>query len=88
MINLFRKRWRFETAGTSGNAILFGVNIFDYQWNRTGEQVTVLDPKYNQVQTADVCETVIKGKNHRFAVCELHMDYYAFYLLKHSSPRM
>ena len=27
------KTWQYEMTGIDGNTILFGVNIFDYQWS-------------------------------------------------------
>ena len=27
------KTWQYELTGIDGNTILFGVNIFDYQWS-------------------------------------------------------
>lgn len=33
------KSWKYQTSGIGGNVILFGVNIFDYQWIETGKIV-------------------------------------------------
>ena len=40
------KQWQHTTTGFEGNAIIFGVNIFDYEWNATGERVAVKYPLY------------------------------------------
>lgn len=42
-----KKMWQHEITGFLGkNKILFGVNIFDYEWMWTGERADVLDPLY------------------------------------------
>ena len=47
-MKLFKqKTWQFETSGVEGEVKLFGVNIFDYQWQDTGEYVKVTDPLYH-----------------------------------------
>lgn len=28
-----QKQWQHTTTGTAGNTTIFGVNIFDYEWN-------------------------------------------------------
>ncbi len=38
-----KKSWRHEITGFEGNTELFGVNIFDYVWEATGEKVSVCD---------------------------------------------
>jgi len=35
------KSWQLETTGVDGNVRLFGLNIFDYKWTDTKEQVWV-----------------------------------------------
>ncbi len=41
------KTWQHELTASEGNAILFGANIFDYEWVSTGENVAIKDPLYN-----------------------------------------
>src|SRR5699024_10400419 len=36
--------WEYETFGPDGQCRLFGVNIFDYDWQTTGKRVKVQDP--------------------------------------------
>ena len=44
-MKLFKqKMWQFETSGIEGEVTLFGVNIFAYKWQETGEYVKVTDP--------------------------------------------
>ena len=42
-----QKTWQHETTGVDGNTTLFGVNIFDYQWEYTGRSAQVEDPLYH-----------------------------------------
>ena len=37
--------WEYETFGPDGQCKLFGVNIFDYDWQTTGKRVKVKDPR-------------------------------------------
>lgn len=42
-----KKTWQHEITGFLGkNTILFGVNIFNYEWMWTGERDNVLVPLY------------------------------------------
>ena len=40
----------YKTFGPDGQCKLFGVNIFDYDWQTTGKRVKVKDPIYHQDQ--------------------------------------
>ena len=40
--------WEYETFGPDGQCKLFGVNIFNYDWQTTGKRVKVQDPIYHQ----------------------------------------
>ena len=40
--------WQHEITGMEGNAILFGTNIFEYDWHETGEYVSVTEPLHHQ----------------------------------------
>ena len=44
--------WKYETFGPDGQCKLFGVNIFDYNWQTTGKRVKVKDPIYHQDHTS------------------------------------
>ena len=59
--------WEYETFGPDGHCKLFGVNIFDYDWQTTGKRVKVQDPIYHQDHTFDVWQVEINGQIHRFA---------------------
>ena len=74
------KIWRYETHGVDGNVTLFGVNIFDYEWNGTGRRVTVRDPHYGQEYTFSVYTVTIDGQTHEFAAGEFSMCIWGFYV--------
>ena len=46
--------WEYEIFGPDGQCKLFGVNIFDYDWQTTGKRVKVKDPIYHQDHTGVV----------------------------------
>ena len=74
------KKWKYKITGTDGNCVLFGVNIFDYEWIDTQEKVTVIDPLYHQTTCVNVYAVIIDGKRKRFAAGELSNCVWAFYL--------
>ena len=59
--------WEYETFGPDGQCKLFGVNIFDCDWQTTGKRVKVKDPIYHQDHTFEVWQVEIDGQIHRFA---------------------
>ena len=63
--------WEYETFGPDGQCKLFGVNIFDYDWQTTGKRVKVKDPIYRQDHTFEVWQVEIDGQIHRFAAGEV-----------------
>lgn len=77
------KTWRHETTGVDGNTILFGVNIFDYQWGETGRSVNVRDPLYRQDYMFPVYNVVINEQTHEFAAGEFSQCVWGFYILKY-----
>lgn len=78
-----QKTWQHEITGFAENTILFGVNIFDYQWNRTEQKVEVCDPRYGQEYRFPVYTVNIKGKEHEFAAGEFSNNVWGFFLLKY-----
>ena len=74
------KTWQCEATGVDGNVTLFGVNIFDYEWESTGERVTVRDPHHSEAHKFDVYTVTIDGQQHRFAAGEFSMCVWGFYL--------
>ena len=57
--------WRYETCGPDGRCRLFGVNIFDYDWQTTGRRVKVQDPNYHQEHIFGVWQVEIGGEIRR-----------------------
>ena len=74
--------WEYETFGPDGQCKLFGVNIFDYDWQTTGKRVKVKDPIYHQDHTFEVWQVEIDGQIHRFAAGEFSNCIWGFYLEK------
>ena len=72
--------WEYETFGPDGQCKLFGVNIFDYNWQTTGKRVKVQDPIYHQDYTFEVWQVEINGQIHRFAAGEFSNCVWGFYL--------
>ena len=54
---------------TDGNVILFGVNIFDYEWKNTHKSVKVRDPLYDQEYKFPIYTVVINGHKATIAAC-------------------
>ncbi|MDE6282231.1 MAG: hypothetical protein K2M15_10700 [Oscillospiraceae bacterium] len=77
------KTWQYETRGVDGNVTLFGVNIFDYEWESTGKRVTVRDPLYGQEYKMAVYTVMIDGQQHEFAAGEFSACVWGFYLEKY-----
>ena len=63
--------WEYETFGPDGQCKLFGVNIFDYDWQTT-----------SQDHTFEVWQVEIDGQIHRFAAGEFSNCVWGFYLEK------
>ncbi|WP_418204034.1 hypothetical protein [Bacteroides sp.] len=78
-----QKTWQHEITGIDGNTILFGVNIFDYQWKTTGQRVKVRDPLYSQEYKFPVYTVVINGEEHKFVAGEFSNCVWGFFLLKY-----
>ena len=72
--------WRYETCGLDGRCRLFGVNIFDYDWQTTGRRVKVQDPNYHQEHIFGVWQVEIGGEIRRFAAGEFSNCVWGFYL--------
>ena len=77
------KTWQHETTGVDGNARLFGVNIFDYEWERMGKSVDVTDPLYGQKYTFSVYKVMIDNKEYEFAAGEFSNCIYGFFVQKY-----
>jgi len=72
--------WKFKKAGFDGDCKLFGVNIFDYEWESTGQQIEVLDPLYKEPKPMTVYTANIGNKQVTFAAGEFSNGVYGFYV--------
>ena len=77
------KTWQHVTTGVDGNARLFGVNIFDYEWERMGKSVEVTDPLYGQKYRFSVYKVMIDNKEYEFAAGEFSNCIYGFFVQKY-----
>jgi hypothetical protein len=71
--------WTFVKSAVEGECELFGVNIFDYKWQNTGDKAKVLDPIYNQEHEMIVYSVEIAGREFTFATGEFSNCVYGFY---------
>ena len=77
------KTWQHITTGKEGNTTIFGVNIFDYEWNATGERVAVKDPLYGQDYLFPVYKVIINNIEYEFACGEFSNCVWGFYEYKY-----
>lgn len=83
MKSLKCKTWQHETTGLDGNTILFGVNIFEFEWMKTGKKVVVKDPLYGQKYTFPVYKVNIQDEEYAFAAGEFSNSVFGFYIEKY-----
>ena len=72
--------WKFAIAGFDGDCRLFGVNIFNYEWKYTGQDIEVRDPLHNEKKLMSVYSAEIKGKAVTFAAGEFSNGVFGFYV--------
>ena len=77
------KTWQHEITGPDGNVMLFGVNIFEYEWKETGKSVRVRHPLYSQEDKFPVYTVDINGQEQEFAAGEFSNCVWGFYVLKY-----
>lgn len=77
------KTWHHETTGTEGNVTLFGVNIFDYEWNVTHRYVIVRHPLFHQEHKFEIYTVNIDGEEKEFAAGEFSNCVWGFYIFKY-----
>lgn len=56
--------WQLETTGVDGNATLFGVNIFDYEWSSIGKKARIVSPLDGSVDLLPIYSVLIDDKEH------------------------
>ena len=72
--------WELEKTGEKGDCKIFGVNIFDIEWNDTKQSASVFDPGNDAEMLVPVYTVDIDGKTLSFAAGELLDGNYGFYL--------
>lgn len=77
------RTWQHEITGFEGDVILFGINIFEYEWSETGESILVKDPLYQQDYKFSIYTINVAGENHDFAAGEFSNGVWGFYLFKY-----
>lgn len=75
--------WQHEVTGIEGEVILFGINIFEYEWHRMDENVSVQDPLYHQNYRFPIYTVKVNGVLHKFAAGEFSNSVWGFYLFKY-----
>ena len=70
------KTWQYKITGIDGNTILFGVNIFDYQWNFIKKEIV-------KNKTIDIYSVKIDDSEYIFGALEASNCVWDFYLLKY-----
>lgn len=70
--------WTFNTSGTDINVSLFGVNIFNYKWEKIAI-VNVIDPLYGYKRNISVYKTTINDKIYEFAAGEFSNGVWVFF---------
>lgn len=79
---LKRKTWQHEKTGFDGDTILFGVNIFDYEWKSTGEFAKVRDPLYGKEYKFCIYTVMVNGQEQKFAAGEFSNCVWGFYVFR------
>lgn len=81
-VNFFQKKktWKYAATGTEGNAILFGVNIFDYKWSNINESIKIHDPLYKQEHIFKIYQVIINNQEYKFAAGEFSNGVWGFYI--------
>ncbi len=78
-----KKSWQHEITGIDGNTILFGVNIFDYEWEYVGKSIKVQNPLYGQEYDFYVYTVIINKREYTFAAGEFSNCVWGFYTFKY-----
>lgn len=77
------EKWIHINTVTDGEKCdIEGVNIWNSEWNRTGEKIQIKDPLYNQDYNFDVYEIENLNKNIKFAAGEFSNCVWGIYIKK------
>lgn len=80
--------WKYETVGVEGNITLFGINIFEYPWESTGQSVVIHDPLYGQAYRFSIYTVLVHYQKHTFAAGEFSNCIWGFYVLEEDAINM
>lgn len=72
--------WKFVTAGSGSETELFGIKIFEYEWNYTREKVEVQEPYRLQKYMFDVYTINVDDKIYRFVAGEMTASVFGFWV--------
>ncbi len=74
--------WKFAGAFSESNAIVYGINIFEYsdRWTDYKECVEVVDPLYGQKHLLYKYSIFIDNIEHYFLCGEVSNNIYGFYV--------
>ena len=75
--------WQFESTGVEGNATLFGVNIFDYEWTNTDMRARIETSLDGSFAFLPIYAVVIDGSEYQFACEERNNCVYNFYVYRY-----
>ena len=72
--------WKFVKSGISENCELFGVNIFDSEWESSEETASAYDSQYHKAFHFNVYNANIGNRIVEFAAGEFSNSVYGFYV--------
>jgi len=74
--------WKHKITCADGFGTLFGVNIFEYKWENTGEKATVNTPTDKRNRDFTIWKVSINGMLHEFVAGEFSNCVWGFFLLE------
>ena len=73
-------KWNFSKTITDNEPYFIqNINIWDKEWNNTGEKINIKDPLYNQNYTFEVYEIANNGKRILFSAGEFSNNIWGIY---------
>jgi len=75
-------KWKHITTCAEGYCMLFGVNIFEYDWENTGKKANVKARKDIRIHEFEIWRVIINGVEHEFVAGEFSNCVWGFFLLE------
>ena len=72
--------WKLGKLVKNRTYMLWGVNLFDCEWTKTGESVLLKDFTTGIRKPFDIYTTTVEGEEKRFATLELAPNTWLFFL--------